>query len=346
MLNKPMSSDKKDLFGASRKGAISVNPLGEPTSDLEIYSKEVLTALVHDNLPPTPNNFSMYFDRLMEEKSDSFKKQVSGILELEDTNDDEQSMELEKSLKKGFSSVKNILQVGANLYKNMALMTKILDKHKVELQNSPEAKNVLRVVTSLDNDVTKLNVILKKQTTHMKTLYNETASIVKSVENETIFDNQYGLYNRRYFMSKLEQEAQLMVEFKHKSSLIALKLSREIDSQASSEKALHLMARTIARLLLKTSRRSDIIAHYGKGIFVMMLKHTNIDNAKNAAERLYELVSSSNFFLAEQEINLNVAIGVSEISNRMNVDEIIICTIEAMEHCNNDKASHYEVCER
>ncbi len=341
-----MSSSKKDLFRASKKGAISVSSLGEATSDLEIYSKEVLTALICDNLPPTPNNFNIYFDRLMESKSESFKKQVNGILELEDDNGDEQSMELEKSLKEGFLSVKNILQVGANLYKNMALMSKILEKHKKELQNSPEAQSVLRVVTNLDNDVTKLNGILKKQTTHMKTLYEETAAIVKNVENETIFDNQYGLYNRRYFMSKLEQEAHLMVEFKHKSSLIALKLSKEIDSQINSEKALHLMTRTIARLLLKTSRRSDVIAHYGKGVFVMMLKHTNIDNAKNAAERLYDLVSSSNFFLAEQEINLKVAIGVSEISNKMNEDEIIICTIEAMESCNNNEASHYEVCER
>ena len=339
-------SKKKDLFEASKKGDVSINALGEPTSDLEIYSKEVLTALVHDNLPPTPSNFSMYFDRLMEEKSDSFKKQVSSILELEDSNDDEQSRELEKSLKQGFTSVKNILQVGANLYKNMALMTKILDKHKAELEQSPESQSVSRIVKGLDSDVGKLNAILKKQTAHMKTLYDETAAIVKNVENETIFDNQYGLYNRRYFLSKLEQETQLMVEFKHKSSLITLKLSHEINEQVSNEKAIMLMTRTIARLLLKTSRRSDIIAHYGGGVFAMMLKHTNIDNARNAAERLSDLVSSSNFFLAEQEINLKIAIGVSEISNKMSVDETIICTIDAMNRCDESAKAHYLVCER
>lgn len=341
-----MSEKNNGHSRSSGHDAISINALGEPTSDLEIYSKEVLTALISDNLPPTPNNFAMYFDRLMEEKSDNFKKQVNGILELEDSNDDEKSMELEQSLKKGFSSVKNILQVSANLYKNMALMTKILDKHKVELQGSPELQSVARIVNSLDSDVGKLNGILKKQTTHMKTLYEETASIVKNVESETIFDNQYGLYNRRYFMNKLEQEVHLMQQFKHKSSLMTLKLSKEIDSQVTSEKANSLMTRTIARLLLKTSRRSDVIAHFGQGIFVMMLKHTNIDNAKNAAERLYELVASSNFFLAEQEINLKVAIGVGEVSNRISSDEMIICTIEAMDRCNEDTASHYEECER
>jgi diguanylate cyclase len=339
-------SDKKDLFSAHGGGNISVNALGEPTSDLEVFSKEVLTALISDNLPPTPSNFSMYFDRLLDNKSDSFKKQVNAALELEDSNDDEKSMELEKSLKEGFSSIKNILQVGANLYKNMALMTKILEKHRKELEDDPEAQAVLRVVKSLDDDVGKLNTILRKQTTHMKSLYEETADIVKTVENETIFDNQFGVYNRRYFMTKLEQEGQLIIEYKHKSSLIALKLSHEIDAQITSEKARMLMTRTIARLLLKTSRRSDIIAHYGKGIFVMMLKHTELDNAKNAAERLYELVKSSNFFLAEQEVQLKIAIGVAEITNKKSAEETIVCTIDAMEEANTRDDLHYQVCDR
>ncbi len=32
------------------------------TSDMEIYAKEVLHSLIADNLPPTPNNFSLYYD--------------------------------------------------------------------------------------------------------------------------------------------------------------------------------------------------------------------------------------------------------------------------------------------
>ncbi len=40
----------------------------------------------------------------------------------------------------------------------------------------------------------------------MKTIYDDTANIVKNVENETIFDNQFGVYNKRYLMTKIEQE--------------------------------------------------------------------------------------------------------------------------------------------
>ena len=50
--------------------------MSEPTSDIEIYAKEVLSALIKDNLPPTPNNFSLYFDRLLEDKSEHLRKQI------------------------------------------------------------------------------------------------------------------------------------------------------------------------------------------------------------------------------------------------------------------------------
>lgn len=123
------SRNRRDV-SATHEPKVAALDMDEPTSDLEIYSKEVLSALITDNLPPTPNNFSLYFDRLLEDKSENLRKQIQSMLELEENNDDENTIMLEQSLKKGFTSVKSILSVTANLYKNMALMTKILDKRK------------------------------------------------------------------------------------------------------------------------------------------------------------------------------------------------------------------------
>lgn len=104
------------------------------------------------------------------------------------------------------------------------------------------------------------------------------------------------------------------------------------------------MVRTVARLLLKTSRRSDIVAHYGDGIFAMVLKHTDIESAKRASERLYDLVASSNFFLAEQEIQLRIAIGVAELQAALGVEQTLMCTLNAMEGADNDSKLRYMVC--
>lgn len=323
---------------------INTVSLGDPTSDLEIFSKEVLTALISDNLPPTPSNFALYFDRKLEDKSESLRRQIGSILELEEDNEDEKSIELEKTLKQGFSSVKSILQLSATLYKNISLMEKILEKRREEIKSIPTLAEASELMASLGNDVSKLSTILKKQVSHMKTIYDDTAAIVKQVENETIFDNHYGVYNKRYLLTKLEQERNLIDEFKHKSSLITVRLAKETTDTIQNEKAHQLMTRTVARLLLKTSRRSDVVAHYADGIFAMILKHTDIESAKKASERLYDLVASSNFFLAEQEIQLRISIGVTELKASVSAEQALVCTLNAMEEVDSTPSVRYLIC--
>lgn len=329
--------------GAEDKSTPSSMSLDGASSDIEVYAKEVLHSLISDNLPPTPNNYSLYFDRLLEDKSEHLRKQILSMLELEESNDAENTIQLEHSLKQGFGSIKNILNVTATLYKNMSLMTKILEKRKKELQNFPEPTESLIVLEALESDVAKLNTIVKSQSTKMKVIYDDTAKIVKNVENETIFDDQFGVYNKRYLLTKLEQERGLISEFKHKSSLIMIELSNELKSSVKNEKAVHLMTRTIARLLLKTSRRSDIVAHYGSGVFSMLLKHTDIESAKKASERLCELVSNSNFFLADREIQLKISIGITTIDSDASVEEIIVSGLDGIAKAYKSKNDDFAV---
>ena len=154
--------DIGSMDGAAKEPSMADGGFNDPASDLEVYAKEVLSALIRDNLPPTPNNFSLYFDRILEDKSENLRKQITSVLELEESNDDEKTINLEKNLKQSFSSVKNILQVSAGLYKNMALMSKILEKRKNELGNTADSQMSAGVIGSLEEDVGKLNSILKK----------------------------------------------------------------------------------------------------------------------------------------------------------------------------------------
>ena len=323
--------------------SINTLDMDNPSSDIEVYSKEVLGALIADNLPPTPNNFSLYFDRLLEDKSEALRKQVLSLLELEEANGDENTIALEQSLKKGFVSMKSMLSATANLYKNMLLMTKILEKRKKELEGNPKSEEAMGVIHALEGDVSKLSSIVKAQSSQMKDIYDDTAKIVKNVENETIFDNQFGVYNKRYLLTKIEQEIGLIKEFGHKSSLIMIELSRELKKSVKNDKAILLMTRTIARLLLKTSRRSDIVAHYGNGVFSMLLKHTDIESAKKASERLCDLVSNSNFFLADREIQLKISIGITNLDSLHSVEEIIVSAMDGIEKAYEKKNIDFAV---
>jgi len=140
------------------------------TNDLESFSKEVLNSLITDHLPLTPNNFSAYFDKLLENKNSNLRKEVATILELEENNESENSIVLEQNLKTGFTAMKNILGITANLYKNMSLMTKILAKRKKELVNNGDMDKASSIVNVLEGDILKLNNIVKKQSSSMKVL--------------------------------------------------------------------------------------------------------------------------------------------------------------------------------
>jgi len=102
-------------------------------------------------------------------------------------------------------------------------------------------------------------------------------------------------------------------------------------NRLKSEKQRLLIVRTIARLLLKTSRRSDIVAHYGEGVFAILLSHTDLESAKKASERLCDLVSNSNFFLSDREIQLKISIGITNITVESSVEEIVVDSMNGIE---------------
>jgi PleD family two-component response regulator len=78
-------------------------------------------------------------------------------------------------------------------------------------------------------------------------------------------------------------------------------------------------------------------------VFTLLLKHTDIDSAKKASERLCDLVSNSNFFLADREIQLKIAIGITDITENHSVEEIIVSSMNGIEKSYENPNSDFAV---
>jgi diguanylate cyclase (GGDEF)-like protein len=294
----------------------------ESEYDLGVYSKEVLAILIKNDIPPTPNNFSIYFDKLLKKKSQTLRDHIISILEFEENTKDEESVLAEQSLKEGFLLMKNILSATANLYKNIFFMTKILTKRKQELEECSNIQETKSVLLSLESDISKLTVILKKRGSSIKSVYNNSIEILKNIQSNTKFHDKYGIYNKRYLITKIEQEIELVRKFKYKSSLIMVEAIYEL-GDVNNDKAVVLLRKTVARLLFKTSKRNDIVAYYENDLFVMLLKHTDTEAAKQASKRICDLVSNSSFLLADREIKLKISIGITDITENNSVEEVV-----------------------
>ena len=136
----------------------------------------------------------------------------------------------------------------------------------------------------------------------LKANYEKAGTTLRSIEQEAIFDPKFGVYNKRHLINSIEIEKDGISKYNYASTLMLIKVKDEILSTVVNSKDRSIVLRNISKLLLKTSRRSDTLAHYGDGIFAMLMKHTNLDGAKKAAERIAELIYATSFFIGENEI--------------------------------------------
>jgi diguanylate cyclase (GGDEF)-like protein len=124
-----------------------------------------------------------------------------------------------------------------------------------------------------------------------------------------------------------------------------LKVHNDTLKRLNKIKTRELVTRTVSKLLLKTSRRSDIIAHYGEGHFTILLKNTPVEGAKRNAQRLRELVKESNFFIGDDEIILNIAVGIQVIDMDSELDSIMEGLIMAVNEADAHSGIDYIIAE-
>ena len=105
--------DKEDKSNSS-----GVVDLREPSSPVEIFAKKVFDKLLAESVPPIPYYYKIYFLNLLDEEDESFRNQVYEMISLEETNELEEDIEIEKKLKLSFKYSKELLQHTAILYKN------------------------------------------------------------------------------------------------------------------------------------------------------------------------------------------------------------------------------------
>jgi diguanylate cyclase (GGDEF)-like protein len=331
-----------------RKGLVTSSETRQPAAggdELETFSREVLEELAKDGLPPFPSYFQMYFEKLLDEKPYEFRKSVSEMIESESNTEDEKQMRMEQQLQDGFAVFKEILQNVAALFKNVSNMTQVAKRRAQESKaiNNPSA--VQNLALALNNDLEKLISVLNAQAAAIKNLYTKSAKIIQEVNGETIYDAQYGIFNKRYLGEQITLEIARMGKFHHQSTLIMAKLNSKIRAQISSDKQLALINRTISKLFMKTSRRSDVVAHFGGGCFAMLLKHTDEANAVRAAQRVADMTSGSHFFIADREIKLEIALGIAALSVDQNAETVMVRSLDALEAADG-AASVYSIAQK
>lgn len=298
-------------------------------NDLYILVDEIIHELKNNDLPPIPENFRFYFDKLLEGKNDDLRQKITEISPSTDQKI-HNAFEYERSLNQGTKAVKLILQQGSSVYKNTALLKKILQTKKDTVISNKNPETLLEITSSVEHVLDRFLLSLEKQSTLIKKLYGTAASSIKNAKRSSIYNATLGVFNKNYFMTLLEKERESCTNTSYFSSLLAVSLSLK-DIESENKKTHAYLIREMADTLSNALRRSDSIAYYGDGIFSILLRHTNDELAEVAAERFSRLVSESIFVEPKSDhTKHHILMGIIQLDSRLSAEEILEQSVEAM----------------
>jgi len=318
--------------------------LNEASTEIEKFAKKVFDKLMEEGVYPIPYYYSIYFFNMLEDESNEFKKSVMELIELEGSNELEEDLKFEQKLKQSFKYSKELVQNSAMVYKLSNMLKEKNSSYLKEIDNISTPQAFKNILLSSKKNAEAINQKMATSLKIIKDLYAKNVTTLKEIEKETIFDSVYGLYNKNYFLRELKREIAQIQKFKHTSSLIILKANSAVLNKLKSEKSKKVVNRFISKILLKTSRRTDIIAHLGNGVFGMLLKHTDRIGAMRTSERLSDMISTSSMFIEGDELEVKVVIGISEINSSKNEVEIMDCTYTKLSEAENEDQL-YKICE-
>ncbi len=347
LLDKQITKDEKipKKVKSREHSKVDINfEINSSANEIDRFSISVLKVMVDSGVPPTPDNFKIYFEKLLETKSLDFQKKIQELLEFEESSYSENRVEIEKDVKEIFRAINSIIKVVNSIYKNIKIIKQLSDETGKELSSNANSLIIKNVAMGFKD---KLDMFVKSMDNQLETLkqkYQKAGDSFKSIENSTIFDTRFGVYNKRYFIEQAKQERQKIIKFHHQSSIVVIQVKDSVLRTLSYQKDKIFLLRIIAKMLLKTSRRNDIISYFGENCFILLLRHTDAESTKMACERIYEMLVNSNIVLNDKEIEMDVGIGISLIKSSTKIEESISCALKAMDETGKGKAT-YKICE-
>ena len=315
-----------------KKKAVEVKYILEKEKvDIYKFSENVLHELSDDNVPSTPNNYSIYFEKMLDGQPDEFRKEIGDMIVInsEISVPSGSNISIEKEIKQGFIQIKSMLQAVVLIYKNLGIMQNIVKKRVDSLGSNINLLTVQNVFNEFLGDLEKLNSLMNKHIEVIKASYEDISRVFKLIEEQSIYDNKYDLFNKKYILNALENELSCVKRYGYRSTFMLVRAKENL-LESLNIKDRNIVLRNISKFLLKTSRRSDILAHYGEGTFAMLMRHTDMAGAKKACDRIADMFYSATFVIGDGELDMNMEICVADLEETKSIEGMISAMLDLL----------------
>jgi len=160
------------------------------------------------------------------------------------------------------------------------------------------------------------NVFLQRQA------LEEELEVKNAMLNDlSITDELTKLYNRRYFIQRLDEELQKIKRYSYNLSVLMIDIDHfkninDTFGHSQGDQALEKLAKLIKRNI----RSIDLPCRYGGDEIVIIFSFTNFEGVYEVAQRLLKKVEEHNFGTAENPLKFTISIGLLTIDNKDGTD--------------------------
>jgi len=161
------------------------------------------------------------------------------------------------------------------------------------VQQSDEVDSLMqsfsRMLVTIEQQAADVNEYARR----LDTAYKDLESTSAQLKEFSFKDEVTGLYNRRFFSIRLEEEVSRYRRFNHPVSVVLLDLdgfkavNDDLGHGAGDE-----TLRAMADILLKQSRGINVICRYGGDEFAVLLVETSKSGARLYADRIRYVLST------------------------------------------------------
>jgi len=163
------------------------------------------------------------------------------------------------------------------------------------------------MASTLKKKLSALDPRFRKEIQDLFSHMNECVNVLYEVATK---DEKTGLYNNKFFETVLEMEIEKAKRKQQKLSLIITDIDffKKINDSYGHIKADELLAE-LAKVIIKTIRKSDVAARFGGEEFIILLPETSLEKAKKLSVRLKNLISQNKIL---RKYNLTVSGGITQ----------------------------------
>lgn len=152
--------------------------------------------------------------------------------------------------------------------------------------------NFSKMFETIEHQATEINSFA----TRLDAAYKELESTNSKLKETSFRDEVTGLYNRRFFSIRLDEEISRHRRFNHPVSIVLLDLD---GFKAVNDELGHSVGddtlRDVSQILGKHSRGINVCSRYGGDEFAVLLVETSKAGAKLYAERIRDVISKFRF---------------------------------------------------